>query len=351
MRLLEYRNREKDMSVEILFLNNKDMEKLGAGDMPTVIHDVERAYILTEQGDVLVPGKCVMRWGTTPEDENTYGRINAMPGFIGGEYNMAGIKWIGSGPMNYKQGLPRASVTVILNDPDTKLPVCIADGTQVSAKRTGASGGVAMKLLARENAEIMTICGAGAQGRTQLEAATIVRPSLRKVFVYDIRPESSMAFAKEAKEKYKDLEVIPVEKPEEAVRDSDIIVCATLANEPIIEADWLKEGSLLMNLADYEVTYDCVKKADKIVVDNWETIKHRMVSTVAMMWKDGLVKDEDISAQLGQILTGIKQGRESEKEIIYFNAVGTGILDLAVTTRCYRKALKEGIGTKLLYWE
>lgn len=113
---------------DILFLNNRDMEELGCGDMEAVIHDVERAYLLTEQGDVLVPGKCVMRWGTTPEDENIYGRINAMPGYIGGEYAMAGIKWIGSGPMNYKKGLPRASVTVILNDPDTKLPVCIADG-------------------------------------------------------------------------------------------------------------------------------------------------------------------------------------------------------------------------------
>lgn len=87
-----------------------------------------------------------------------------------------------------------------------------------------------------------------------------------------------------------------------------------------------------MNMADYEVSYDCVKRASKIVVDNWDTIKHRMVSTVAMMWKDGLVKDEDIHAQLGQILDGKKTGRENDQEIIYFNAVGTGILDLAVTT-------------------
>ena len=242
-------------------------------------------------------------------------------------------------------------MTVILNDPDTKLPVCIADGTMVSAKRTGASGGVAMKLLSKEDSEVMTICGAGAQGRTQLEAAVIVRPSLRKIYVYDIRHESAEKFAEEAREKYPQLEVTPVEGPEEAARESDIIVCATLANEPIIEADWLKEGSLLMNLADYEVTFDCVRRADKIVVDNWETIKHRMVSTVAMMWKEGLVKDEDITAQLGQILTGVRPGREDQKEIIYFNAVGTGILDLAVTTRCYRRALKEGVGTVLKYWE
>ena len=104
-----------------------------------------------------------------------------MPGYIGGEFDMAGIKWIGSGPQNYKKGLPRASVTVILNDPETKLPVCFADGTAVSTMRTGASGGVAIKLLARKDARIMTICGAGAQAPTQLEAALTVRPSIKKL--------------------------------------------------------------------------------------------------------------------------------------------------------------------------
>lgn len=336
--------------VDILFLNNKDMEELGGGDMVSVIHDVERAYVITEQGDALVPGKCVMRWGSTPEDENTLGRINAMPGYLGGEYDMAGIKWIGSGPMNYKKGLPRASVTVILNDPDTKLPVCIADGTEVSAKRTGASGGVSVKLLSKKDSSVLTICGAGAQGRTQLEAALIARPTIKKVYVYDIRMENAEKFKNEMTEKYAGLEVIPVANPENAVRESDIIVCVTLANEPFIHAEWLKKGSLLMNLADYEVTYDCVKKADKIVVDNWDTIKHRMVSTLALMWKDGIIRDEDIDASLGQILNNTKTGRENDDQIIYMNAIGTGILDLAVVTRCYRKAVELGKGTKVPYW-
>lgn len=335
---------------DILFLNNKEMSELGASDMTATIHDVERAYILTEEGDVISPGKCVMRWGSTPEDENTLGRINAMPGFLGGEYQMAGIKWIGSGPNNYKSGYPRASVTVILNDPATKLPICIADGTEVSAKRTGASGGVAMKLLSLADSSIMTICGAGAQGRTQLEAALIVRPSIHKVYVYDLYIENTKRFIDEMSPLYPKITFIPAPAPEAGCRDSDIIVCATLANEPFIQHDWLKKGCLLMNLADYEVTYDCVKKADKIVVDNWDTIKHRMVSTLAMMWKDGIIKDNDIDGQLGQILTGKKSGRDNDQQIIYFNAVGTGILDLAIVTRCYKKALETGIGTRLPYW-
>lgn len=337
--------------VEVLFLNNKEMERQGVLDMKAVMKDVERVYMLNCKGDVISPGKCVMRWGKTVEDENVLGRINAMPGYIGGEYDVAGIKWIGSGPMNYKKGLPRASVTVILNDPDTKLPICIADGTSVSTMRTGASGGVAVKLLAKSNAEVMTICGAGAQAPTQLEAVLIARPSIKKLFIYDIREESSIRFANLVKEKHPNIEAIPTNDVKSAVEQSDIIDCVTLASEPFIKGAWLKKGALVMNMADYEVDNDCVKRADKVVVDYWESIKHRMISTVALMWKDGLFKDEQIHAELGEILCGLKSPRENDDEIIYFNAVGAGILDIAVVGRCYKNAKKNGQGIVLPFWE
>ena len=338
-------------NVEVLFLNNKMMEEQGVLDMHATIKDVENVYKLNCQGDVISPGKCVCRWGKTVEDENVLGRINAMPGYVGGEYNMAGIKWIGSGPMNYKKGLPRASVTVILNDPETKLPVCFADGTAVSTMRTGASGGVAINLLAKSNASVMTICGAGAQAYTQLEAALIVRPTINKLYVYDIKVENAQRFVNFVNEKYPNVQAIVTTDVESATKESDIIDCVTLASEPFIKGAWLKKGALVMNMADYEVDNDCVKRADKIVCDYWEAIKHRMISTVALMWKDGLVKDEDIHAELGQILCGQKAPRENDDEIIYFNAVGAGILDIAVVTRCYQNAKKNGAGIVLPFWE
>ena len=338
-------------NVNILFLNNKAMARCGVQDMAAVMEDVKRVYRLTDKGDVIAPGKCVMRWGKTVEDENVLGRINAMPGYIGGEYDMAGIKWIGSGPMNYKQGLPRASVTMVLNDPDTKLPLCIADGTEVSAMRTGASGGVAIDQLAKKDAAVMTICGCGAQAVTQLQAALLVRPSIKTVYAYDIRPEAAERFAQNAITAHPGVQVIPTQNVEQAVRESDIIDCVTLAVEPFICGAWLKSGALVMNMADYEVDYDCIRRAGKIVVDYWDSIKHRMISTVAFMWRDGLVKDEDIHGEMGQILNGSKSGRENDEEIIYFNAVGAGIMDIAVTARCYRAALAQGDGVMLPFWE
>ena len=339
------------MNVDILFLNNKAMEEAGVNDMATAIEDVKRTYLLNKSEEVINPGKCVLRWGKTVEDENVLGRINAMPGYIGGEYDMAGIKWIGSGPMNYKKGLPRASVTVVLNDPDTKLPVGILDGTAISTVRTGASGGIAIELLAKSNAEVMTICGAGAQAHTQLEAAVIARPTIKTVYVYDIRPENAERFVKINKDKYPKLDFIITSDIEDASRESDIIDCVTLATEPFIKGEWLKKGVLVMNMSDYEVDNECVLRADKVVVDFWENIKHRMISTVALMWKDGLFKDEELHGELADILAGTKAPRENDDEIIYFNAVGAGILDIAVATRCYRKAKEKGLGISVPFWE
>ncbi len=339
------------MRKEILFLNNKAMEKAGVLDMKAAVRDLEEVYALDAAGGVINPGKCVLRWGKTPEDENVMGRINAMPGYVGGSFDMAGIKWIGSGPQNYKKGLPRASVTVILNDPDTKIPVCVADGTAVSTMRTGASGGVAIRYLAAKSARAILICGAGAQAPTQLEAALLARPALEKLFIYDIRPEAAAHFADFVKKTYPALTVETVDSPEAAARESDIIICVTLASEPFIRGEWLKKGCLVMNMADYEVDRECVRRADKVVVDFWENIKHRMISTVALMWKDGEFRDGDLHAEIGEIVSGKKPGREREDEIIYFNAVGAGILDIAVTVRCYRKALAEGFGVTLPFWE
>lgn len=336
--------------LDILFLTDKQVNSLAADNMADVMHDVERVLSLLDSGDAMSPNKAVMPWGKTVEDENTLGRINAMPGYIGGEYNMAGIKWIGSSPQNYKIGLPRATVLVILNDPTTKIPVAISDGTTVSAKRTGAVGGLAIKYLARKGSTTLTILGAGAQGRTQLEAALIAMPSIREIFIYDLFFERARDFAAEMGQKHNRI-VTPVENPAECCRKSDIIITVTLASEPIVKAEWIKKGALMMNMADYEFTYDCVRLADKIVVDNWDNIKHRKISTVALMYHDGLVTDEDVSAQIGEIINGKKPGRENDQETIYFNAVGMGVEDIAIVTRAYRKAVAAGIGTKVAYWE
>ena len=178
----------------------------------------------------------------------------------------------------------------------------------------------------------------------------LVRPNLKKLWVYDIVPANAERFVNEAKETYPQLEILIADDLEQAIRESDIIITVTLAEEPFVKAAWIKHGALIVQMATLEVEYDVVTNADKIVVDFWDTIKHRIASTIAVMASEGLVKDEDISASLGEILSGKKTGRDNDDQVIYFNSVDAGILDLAVTTRCYREALKRNVGTWVPYW-
>ena len=338
------------MKLDLMFLNDAQLRALGAYDIRAAIEDVRKVLTLHIRHKVNSPSKVVLRWGTTLEDENLYGRCNAMPCCIGGDIDMAGIKWLGSNPQNYKKGLPRATGLVILNDPDTKIPLCVADCTRVSGVRTGAASALAIDELAKKDASTILLMGAGFQARLQLEAAKIVRPSLKKCYVYDIRPEQARAYAEEMSAKL-GMDVTAVDDPKQASLKSDIVITVTISAVPVVFADWLHSGQTCLNLADFEYEYACLPKCGKVVVDDWEGVKHRQISTVSLMYRDGLFKDNQLHAELGDILLGRKPGRENDEEIIYFNSVGLGAEDLAVITRCYRKALKEGGGTIVPYWE
>ena len=352
-------------NADILFLNNTAMDALGSGDIQAGMADVKKIYSLfnskqenPESGDgITIPDKVVLRFGPGDKlSEYTHGRINAMPGRVQtDDLAFAGIKWIGSGVQNYELGYPRANALVILNDPHTKLPICIADSTAVSATRTGASGGVAVELLSRADSSVLTLCGAGVQGRTQLKAAVLVRPGIRQVYVYDKFIASAQKYAEEMGAQYPNISFCAVTDAElgECVGKSDIVITATTADSPFIRAEWVTKGTLLVNISGNEMARGCVTMADKTVVDFWESVKHRNSSTIAHMVNDPEDEYMDFTptAEVGEILNGQKPGRENDDEIIYFNPVGAGVLDMIIVHRCYEKAVREGKGQKLAFWE
>jgi len=339
-----------DTTLQILYLNQKDIYALRGDDMALAVKDMERVFELFEAGDVLVPDKVSMNFGKTIAEEKTKGRINAMPGYLGGEYNMAGMKWVGSNPGNLQRGLPRASAITILNDPVTKFPVCIMDGSLVSAMRTGAVGGVAAKYLAKENSKSLLLIGAGFQSRTQLEAILVGQPNLENIFISDLNLELAEQYTSEMSEKLgRTIQV--VKNPKECAQLCDIVVTVTGAASPVLDADWLSSGSLYINVGGFECTYATVEKADRRFVDNWVAVKHRNTSAIAKMVNEGLLNDQDIDANIGEVINKTKDGRRSNEEIIYFNCVGMGIEDVAIATRLYKEALAENIGQSLSYWD
>ena len=151
------------MSVDMLYLSQEDVIRCGGMAMEQAIQDLEEVFGVYDQGDYILSGKIVMK-SSEPNAEEISGRINAMPGYVGGRFYMAGIKWIESAPKNpFPYGLPRGSAAIVLNDPETKLPIAIMDGTLISAVRTGAVTGVCAKYMAPSHTKVVGLFGAGPQ--------------------------------------------------------------------------------------------------------------------------------------------------------------------------------------------
>jgi 2,3-diaminopropionate biosynthesis protein SbnB len=331
-------------NIEFLYLNQQDVRATGM-TMAAALEAVEDAFRLHHQGKVNLPYKTVLDLG-----ERERGRGNAMPAYVGGDYDVFGIKWIAGFPQNpTKFGLPRGTGLFILNDSWNGLPLAVMDCTLLSAMRTGAVTGVGAKYLARADSQSVAMIGAGVQARTQLEALTIVLPDLTEVRAYDIHRETAEAFVQEANSRYgsKGLNAKAAGSPEEAVRDADIVVTVTVADEPIVKDRWMKRGSFFAAVGSYqEEEFEVVTSSDKVVVDGIDHVLHRETPIVALMIQQGKIKREDI-LELGAVVCGDKPGRTDPRERIFFSPIGMAIEDVCLCHKVYRLAREKGAGTKL----
>lgn len=331
-------------------LSQEDVIKCDGLNMQKTLEDMKKFFSLEEKGEVVFPSKTVLRWGDIKSEE-TKGRINCMPAYVGGSIDMPGIKWIGSAPLNpLRYNIPRASAVTILNDPDKLTPVAIMDGTLISAMRTGAVTGIGAKYLARNDSEVVGLIGAGVQNRTQLMALNEVLKGLKKVIIYDKDKQRAFIWAKDMSEKLK-LNIAVGDTIQKTIENADIVVTATTSVNPVIKEDWFKEGVFYSQVGGNECEAEAILNFDKFVVDNWEEVLHRGIFTIAHMYKDGKFKKENLHSTIGEIIIKKKPGRENKKERILFSPIGMGAEDVMVASRIYREAIKNGIGTKFDLWQ
>ena len=227
--------------IDFLYLNEEDMIKAGVKDMPGCIEAIEEMFRLMKKGDYRMGGANGNSHGVMmvfPEEspfpnmptDGPDRRFMAMPAYLGGSFDMAGMKWYGSNGENRKKGLPRSILTLILNDKDTGAPLAYMSANILSAYRTGAVPGVGFKYFAREDADTVGIIGPGVMSKTAFAAAMAVRPGIKNVKIKGSSAKSRSAgnFAKYLEQKYPSLENIQIVDSEEAaVRDCDIISIAT----------------------------------------------------------------------------------------------------------------------------
>jgi len=319
---------------ELLYLSQADVAAAGPS-MSEIIEALETAFKEKGEGRAEMPPKP----GVHPGGGDNF--IHAMPAYIPA-LKSAGIKWVGGFPDNIQQGLPYITGLLILNDTATGLPLAVMDCIWITAMRTGAASAVSARYLARPESAVVGVLGCGVQGRTNVEALNVLFP-LKRVMAYDVQPEALDRYADEIQSRFA-LEVVPVENPRKAVTGCDIVVTAGLISKKphaTIQAGWMNPGSFA-SLVDFDSYWHpaALHEAAKFCTDDTAQMLH---------YKSvGYFQDTPaIHADLGELVTGQKAGRETPEERTITANLGLAIDDMAVAPLIYKRALEKGIGTKL----
>ena len=370
-----------DTRIKFLYLSEPDMIKAGVKNMDQCVEAMEDLLVTLNKGDYVMAGVNHNSHGAQvifPDDPQFEGmpknaddrRFMAMPAYLGGKYQMAGMKWYGSNCENKASGLPRSILMMMLNDKDTGAPLALMSANLVSCYRTGAIPGVGAKYLAGKDSETVTIIGPGVMGRTCLLAFLSVCPKITTVKVKGRGQRSLHAFEEFVKKECPQIQqVIVCDSMEEAVKDSDIICVTSTApvkeiDFPYIAEDWVKKGALICLPSAARFDDDFLINRCKKVVDNYKLYEawaeefpypsYEMVQIIGSKFTDylheGRIQREDI-VDIADIINKKHPGRESDDEIIVYSVGGMPVEDIDWGGTVYRNALKEGIGVELPLWD
>jgi alanine dehydrogenase len=317
---------------ETLLLTKGDVQRVLTPRL--CIEAVAQAFGAHARGEVPEPGILGMHHGA--------GGFHVKAGFLAVEgRSYFAAKLNANFPRNPAKGLPTIRGAVILSDADNGAPLAIMDSMSITALRTAAASAVAVKHLARDECDTALICGCGGQARAQLEALLCVR-SPRRILAYDTDPERSATFARAS-----GVDVSVASDLAEAARASDIIVTCTTAKRYFLTRAMVRPGAFIAAVgADNEDKQEIEPRLlaeAKVVTDMTE--QARKIGDLHHALDAGAMTVEDVHAQLGEVVAGLKPGRESDTETIVFDSTGTGLQDVAAAIAAYRAASKQQAGT------
>jgi ornithine cyclodeaminase len=273
-----------------------------------------------------------------------------MPAYLAQSGDL-GAKIVSVFPRNLKANLPTIHAVVFVIDSRTGIPMALMDGTYLTALRTGAASGAATDLLARKDARLLALFGAGTQARTQLEAVCTVRP-ITKVLVCDVDPKRAKDFVEEMKSWGAPIprDIRLIASAEEGVKEADIICTATTSSKPVFDGKALRPGTHINAVGAYtpqmqEVDSETIRRA-KVIIDSRQASLAEAGDLIIPL-QQGVINEKHIHAEIGEIVAGRKVGRESDSEITYFKSVGVAVQDVAAARRVLDKATELGLGAEV----
>jgi alanine dehydrogenase len=322
--------------METLLLGPEDVST--SADLPSVIDAIEGAFGAYARGDVQMPAKSYI---DLPQHN---GDFRSMPAYIDltdhDGWEAAGVKWVNSHPDNPNaHDLPTVMGTMIYSDPETALPLSILDGTVLTRLRTGAAAAVATRHLAREDATSLGLVGAGIQSHTQLEAIAEVR-DIQTVVVADLDEDA----IQEVIDLYGDTYDVRGGSIEEAAA-CDIVSTTTPVRDPIVESvgETTHVNAMGADAAGKQELADDILLNAKVVIDDHAQCTHS--GEINVPYGTGTLTDEDIYAELGEVVAGEKSGRDPADGVTVFDSTGLAIQDVAAAHVVYEHAREQDIGT------
>lgn len=328
------------------FISQEEVSEIFKGNTDVLFEIIEAAFLKYLHGSVLFPDKISQIF-----DEKTQNRINCMPATLLGDDMVCGMKWVSVFPTNTIQGIQNVTGVILLSEITTGFPMAIMDGTLVTKMRTSAVGCVAAKYLAPSKVEKIGIIGSGEEARMHFALLKHLFPTINECRVSSRKAENEESFIAKFKEITKDVTFVACGNDSyKCAADADVIVTAISGQAPVLKARDITKGCLYIHVGGWEDEFEVALKADKIICDDWDSCKHR-TQTICRMYKEGILKDHDIYANLSDLLSGRKKGRENDDEFIYFNSVGLSYIDLNFANYIYKEAIKRELGKEIVLAE
>ena len=310
----------------LLFLSQADVVRLL--DIDKLLQALAGAFVELSAGRTSVPPRIAARTAAG-------GLLGAMPGYISGVLE---AKLVSVFPQNHVRGLPSHQGVIALFDEDTGAPLAVMDGVAITAIRTGASAAVAARWLARPEASILAILGAGVQGRSHLAAFPRVRD------FKEIRVASRNAATAEALAAENPL-ARPVATFKEAVQGADVVCCCTDAREPVIKYEWLVSGAHVSSVGGTfgpELDPQTIG-AGMIFVESRDAVRQPPPAGAHEL--QGL-RPESVT-EIGEVIAGTQPGRAAPGQLTVYKSSGHAVEDAAAVRLVYERAMAEGAGQRV----
>jgi len=326
--------RERD----ILVLNGEEVAGVLAGQELAVVDIVSKAYQAHSKGQSSLPHSTFLHFPDNPAN-----RIIALPAYLGGEVNSAGVKWIASFPANVKEGFDRASAVLILSSPENGRPLAVLESSIISARRTAASAALAARVLSGERTSTAGLIGCGVINFEIVRFLLATCPAIERLLVYDLNAESARYFKERCAQEFTRLKVKIAGDSDSVFREAEVISFATTSGKPWVQSlKMCAPGTVALHISLRDLTPEVIRTCDNIV-DDADHVSRAQTSIHLAELATG--NRDFIRCTLGDILNGKDRPRADASRIAAFSPFGLGILDIALGELVLKLAKQKGRGT------